>query len=294
MKRLLTTLFLCGLATQATADIELQDHLQGVEDYFDVLIEDTEEMQAMPAPSMSAAARASRELEDVMSKYSRTWEGYSKDEVDYGLGQKNSVTRKQYMDQYGNDKSVLNAAKHMGDFSLKGDGVEGAKRWSRNITIPFSDKTEGNEEEAALKKAAEDEGEEYVPREDKDKAVLRHIRQAGMSTAQYALQGMIARREGNPSFMEFAEDNAIFRFRSDEWLEDISTASDSSLLREIIHIMALELWLQHQSFLQSERMEMLMAASLGLQNQVVEAVQRTESMTSGNAAYAPKKASPND
>lgn len=95
-------------------------------------------------------------------------------------------------------------------------------------------------------------------------ATLLQAVNLGPSTTIFS--SMLGRRvaddENQKSVMEIIGKYANDRFQNDAWYTEVGKSSDTALLREMVHMMAYNMWLQHQAFKTQEQA----AATLAIMN----------------------------
>lgn len=87
---------------------------------------------------------------------------------------------------------------------------------------------------------------------------LALLSQAMLAPARESLNNSYAIRY--TSKMENMEKESKRRIESSEWLDKVNEASRTSLLREIVHMGAYNMWMQQELYKQQERIELMLAA----------------------------------
>lgn len=95
-------------------------------------------------------------------------------------------------------------------------------------------------------------------------ATLLQAVNLGPSTTIFSsmLGRRIADDENQKSVMEIIGKYANDRFQNEAWYTEVGKSSDTALLREMVHMMAYNMWLQHQAFKTQEQA----AATLAIMN----------------------------
>ncbi|MAZ44739.1 MAG: hypothetical protein CMF48_06160 [Legionellales bacterium] len=293
------------LATVSTVafadDISRSKHLNQLTEFMGDLdaaaFERDVALSSTEAPSLEVVAERSETLPQSLAKAADEWSNKMKDEVRYGLGLKSAESPNSYIKNWGKDNKAVDASKLLGVSSISRGDSDSIVRLIRNMTMPFPGGGSGltPEEAEELERQLEESGNELPEStaDDREKEAYNYVAQAAMSAAQHSLTGMYSRRipdGSSPSVMEVMDTEALYRIEDEDWHLMVATAPTEALLRELIHISAYQTWMQHQQYLQNERIEALLATGLGLQSQMTAAIRATQEMSAGASSYSPQQA----
>lgn len=107
-----------------------------------------------------------------------------------------------------------------------------------------------------------------VSNDDKETYAEKAAQQAMNSVAINALSEIAARRIPNQSgnsMMQVMEGHVKERFANTDWYAQIGAASQEALLREVVHMMAYQAWVNQQNFRTMEQMSAMLASMVATQ-----------------------------
>lgn len=144
----------------------------------------------------------------------------------------------------------------LGPLRYDGPGGIAALEYIRSAIDPWAEKNI-----QSLLSNASDSGNQ-------DKIAKALSRQSKLNAPVYSMLSAYARRlpsatnPNNKTFMETLEFETEQRYPNVAWHQNIATAPQEALLKDIAAMMALSLWIQKEQFKQNERLELLMGMNV--------------------------------